>query len=69
MFHHGGFLYAPTIYYFFELFILREGESMHVCEWVRGRKTEGDRGSKVGSVLTAESPDAELKLTNCEIMS
>ena len=47
---------------FFILFLC--GEHMQVGE---GQK-EGDRGSEVGSVLIAE-PDAELDLTNHEIMT
>ena len=34
----------------------RELVCMCAHKWVRGRETEGDRGSKASLVLTAESP-------------
>ena len=35
-------------------FLIRERE--HTCKTGRGRERKGDRGSEVGSVLTARSP-------------
>ena len=39
-------------------------------EWKRSREGEEDRESEAGSVLSVQSlPDAELKPTNCKIMT
>ena len=58
----------PMFFTFFFFFKLILGETWREHKWGKGRQRGGDKESKAGSVLTAESLMWGSELAECKIM-